>query len=210
MAFVEFLFRWFHVLAGIVWIGMLYYFNFVQGEYFKVAAADAKADATKLLVPRALGWFRFGALVTFLTGLYLLHSVAKTANGYILIGALLGTLMFLNVWLIIWPAQKIVIGVREGDAAKAAPRALLASRTNTLFSLPMLWGMLGSKNATYDPAALAPVSFTDTGLLAAVGIIVLLEINAIVGGLGPMKSVVGVIHVSAALTAVLFGLLSFL
>ena len=210
MAFIEFLFRWFHVLAGIVWIGMLYYFNFVQGEYFKEAEAGAKADATKKLAPRALWWFRWGAMVTFLTGLYLLHGVAKGANVYILLGALLGILMFLNVWLVIWPAQKVVVGIKEGDVSKAAPRALLASRTNTLFSLPMLWGMLGSKHATYAPELLAPISFTDTGFLAAVGIIVLLEINALVGGLGPLKSVVGVIHMSAVLTAVLFGLVSFL
>ncbi|MEM1264341.1 MAG: urate hydroxylase PuuD, partial [Pseudomonadota bacterium] len=176
MAFVEFLARWFHVLAGVVWIGMLYYFNFVQGEYFKTAEAAAKADATAKLVPRALGWFRWGALVTFLTGLYLLHGVGKSMNTFIVLGALMGFLMFLNVWLVIWPAQKVVIGRRDGDVAKSASRALLASRTNTLFSLPMLWGMLGSKNGIYDPNLLQPVNFSDTGFLTAVGIIAALEI----------------------------------
>ena len=208
--FVAFLFRWFHVLAGIVWIGMLYYFNFVQGEYFKEADAGAKADATKKLAPRALWWFRWGAMVTFLTGLYLLHLWGTSPNQYIVLGALLGTLMFLNVWLVIWPAQKIVIGLKPGDASAAAPRALLASRTNTLFSLPMLWGMLGARHGTYDDGGLAPLDLADVGLLAAVAVVVLLEINGLVGKLGPLKSVVGVIHVSAALTAVLFGLIAFL
>jgi len=208
--FIAFLFRWFHVLAGIVWIGMLYYFNFVQGEYFKEAEAGAKADATKKLAPRALWWFRWGALVTFITGLYLLHLWGKAANQYIVLGSIMGTIMFLNVWLVIWPAQKIVIGIKDGDAAKAAPRALLASRTNTLFSLPMLWGMLGARHGTYDSAGFEPVDFSDVGLLSAIGVIVLLEINGLAGKLGPLKSVVGVIHVSAALTAVIFALVAFL
>jgi uncharacterized membrane protein len=77
---MEFVFRWFHVLAGIVWIGMLYYFNFVQTEYFKEAEASAKADAMQKLAPRALKWFRYGALVTFLTGLGLLHYAGSFSN----------------------------------------------------------------------------------------------------------------------------------
>lgn len=207
---LEFLFRWFHVLAGITWIGMLYYFNFVQGEYFKEAEAGAKADATKKLAPRALWWFRWGAMLTFITGLYLLHLWGTTPNQYIVLGALMGTFMFLNVWLVIWPAQKVVIGIKDGDAGKAAPKALLASRTNTLFSLPMLWGMLGARHGTYDSAGLETFSFSDMGFVSAAGLVVALEINALIGGLGPMKSVVGVIHMSALLTAAIFALVAFL
>lgn len=207
---LDFIFRWFHVLAGIVWIGMLYYFNFVQTEYFKEAEAAAKADAMKKLAPRALKWFRYGALVTFITGLALLHYVgafvALVANSLIIMGALAGTIMFLNVWLIIWPKQKIVLGMKEGDAASAAAKAGLASRTNTLLSGPMLFGMLGSKN-------LLPVmgpELTMTGLIAACGLIILIELNALFGKMGPMASVIGVVHLSVALTAVMWALLMYL
>ena len=91
---------------------MLYYFNFVQGGYFKAATPEGLADAKAKLAPSALWWFRWGAMFTFLTGLYLLHTLGGTliANDYIMVGALLGTFMFLNVWLVIWPAQKIALG----------------------------------------------------------------------------------------------------
>ena len=204
---VEFLFRWFHVLAGIVWIGMLYYFNFVQTEYFKEAEADAKADAMKKLAPRALLWFRYGALVTFLTGLALLHYAGAmnsvVGSSLIWMGALAGTFMFLNVWLIIWPNQQIVLGMKEGDGPSAAAKAGLASRTNTLFSGPMLLGMLGSKH-------LYIADLSTTGLGAACALIVLLELNALVGRMGPMASVTGVVHCSIALAAVVWALLAFL
>lgn len=205
---VEFIFRWFHVLAGIVWIGMLYYFNFVQTEYFKEAEATAKADAMKKLAPRALKWFRYGALLTFITGLGLLHYVNAFANAgvsaLILMGALAGTLMFLNVWLVIWPKQQIVLGMKEGDGPAAAAKAGLASRTNTLFSGPMLLGMLGSQHLSQ----MIPVS--TTGLAAACGLIVLLQLNALFGRMGPMASVVGVVHLSILLTGVIWALLAYL
>lgn len=204
---VEFLFRYFHVLAGLVWVGMLYYFNFVQTEYFKEAEAAAKADAMQKLAPRALKWFRYGALVTFITGLGLLHYVAPfkapTVSALILVGALCGTLMFLNVWLIIWPKQKIVLGMKDGDGPAAAAKAGLASRTNTLFSGPMLLGMVGSKNLY-----IADVS--TTGLIAACGLILLLELNALFGRVGPMASVVGVVHLSLVLAGVVWALLALL
>jgi len=196
---IEFIVRWAHVLFGITWIGLLYYFNFVQGEYFKEAEADAKADAVKKLAPRALWWFRWGAMFTFITGLSLLHQVGASTNvlgmPMIWMGALAGTFMFLNVWLIIWPNQKIVIGMVEGDGAAAAAKAGLASRTNTLLSGPMLMGMLGSKHLYLDGS--------NVGFYVAIAIIVALEVNAIVGKMGPMASVKGVIHSSIALTAVL-------
>ena len=142
---IEFLVRWGHVLFGIVWIGMLYYFNFVQGGYFKEASPEALADAKAKLAPSALWWFRWGAMFTFITGLYLLHIVTSNGqlNNYIIVGAAMGILMFINVWAVIWPAQKIALGLVEGgDKAAAGAKALLASRTNVLFSAPMLLGML--------------------------------------------------------------------
>ena len=204
---VEFIFRWFHVLFGLVWIGMLYYFNFVQTEYFKEAEAEAKADAMKKLAPRALWWFRWGAMFTFLTGLILLYLVGAHSNmlgmPVIWVGALAGILMFLNVWLVIWPNPQIVLGMKPGDGAAAAAKAGLASRTNTLFSGPMLFGMLGSKH-------LYIAEPSPTGFYACVALILLLEVNALVGKPGPMASVVGVVHMSILLTGVIWALLAFL
>ena len=204
---VEFIFRWFHVLFGLVWIGMLYYFNFVQTEYFKEAEADAKADAMKKLAPRALWWFRWGAMLTFLTGLSLLHQVGASTNlkgmPLIWIGSIAGTLMFLNVWLVIWPKQQIVLGMKEGDGPSAAAKAGLASRTNTLLSGPMLFGMLGSKHLFISGVSMF-------GVASCLAIILLLEVNALVGKLGPMASIVGVVHCSLGLTALLWALLAFL
>ena len=201
---IGFLFRWAHVIFGITWIGMLYYFNFVQTEYFKEAEADAKADAMKKLAPRALWWFRWGAMFTFLTGLYLLHFL-KAQNsfagfGWIWTGALAGTFMFLNVWLVIWPNQQIVLGMKEGDGPAAAAKAGLASRTNTLFSGPMLLGMFGTGHSGIAPSA--------TGVGVMMGIIVLLELNALFGKMGPMASVKGVIHCSLGLVAVMWAVLA--
>lgn len=200
---VEFIFRYIHVIAGITWIGMLYYFNFVQTEYFKEAEADAKKDAMAKLAPRALWWFRWGAMVTFISGAYLLHKVGALGATMpaIWVGALAGTFMFLNVWLIIWPAQQVVLGMKEGDGPSNAAKAGLASRTNTLFSGPMLLGMLASKHL--------PLAGSTTGLYIAMGLIVLLEINAIMGKLGPMTTVKGVIHMSLLLTVVTWALLNF-
>ena len=204
---IEFIVRWFHVLFGIVWIGMLYYFNFVQTEYFKEAEAEAKADAMKKLAPRALWWFRWGALLTFLTGLSLFYQVGAHSNPagmpVIWMGVLAGTLMFLNVWLVIWPKQQIVLGMKPGDGPAAAAKAGLASRTNTLFSGPMLFGMLASKHLYIEGAGA-------NGLLACAVILLLLEVNALFGKTGPMTSVVGVVHMSIALTAVFWALLAFL
>lgn len=204
MYFIEFLVRWGHALFGIAWVGLLYYFNFVQGAYFAEATAEAKADATQKLAPRALWWFRWAAMGTFLTGLYLLMKLGPNSTQAILLGATMAVFMFLNVWLIIWPNQQVVIGLKQGDPAAAGARALRASRTNTLFSAPMLYGMLASK---HGPASgMAPLDFGDISFLIPLLIIVLLEINAIAGKLGPIASVKGVIHFSLLLTLVLFGI----
>lgn len=213
---LDMLLRWLHVVFGITWIGLLYYFNFIQGEYFKEAEPGAKADATKKLAPRALWWFRWGAMFTFITGVLLIIGIRGTwgIDGYITMGALMGTLMFLNVWLIIWPNQKIVCGIVEGDAAAAAPKALLASRTNTLFSMPMALGMMGSSHGggaagnVLDHSSMVTAA-PSMGLIAVILIILALEANAIFGKLGPIASVKGVIHMSIALTVVCLALLQF-
>lgn len=218
---IAYLFRWIHFFAGIAWIGLLYYFNFVQTEYFKEADASAKSSAISKLVPRALWWFRYGALFTFLSGLALAGFLGAAVNFYIIIGMLLGTLMFLNVWIIIWPNQKIVIASNQlvlggGEADPAAAGALakagLASRTNTLFSLPMLFFMGAS--AHMDGYGRVPMSSEGGVSELAMGlcllIILALEGNAIKGKMGPMASVVGVIHCGVALAIVLLLMMQFL
>ena len=200
----EFLMRWVHLMAGVTWIGLLYYFNFVQGEYFKEATPDAKSDATKKLAPRALWWFRFGALFTFLSGAVILLMRGQPSIGWtvdITLGALIGTLMFLNVWLIIWPNQKIVCGIVPGDAAVAGPKALRASRSNVMFSGPMLMFMASSGHLQHGP--LGSASTVAVGLIVA--IIAAIQINAVKGKLlQPMATVKGIIHCSLALSVVLW------
>lgn len=208
---VDLLARWGHGLFGITWIGMLYYFNFVQGEYFKEASKEALPDVKAKLATRALWWFRWGAMLTFITGVVLLGGLAAAVNGWILLGALMGTFMMLNVWLIIWPKQKVVLGLKTGDVASSAAKAGLASRTNVLFSAPMLFCMFASKHGAAVMAGMVPVaSGMTTGLMAALALVVLLELNALFGKMGPMASVKGVIHMSILLTAVLVALVAYL
>lgn len=208
MILIDFLVRWAHLLFGITWIGMLYYFNFVQGGYFKKASPEALADAKAHLAPSALWWFRWGALFTFVTGVYLLGTLGKGGtHNFILVAALMATIMFLNVWLIIWPNQKIALGMKEGDAASAGAKALLASRTNVLFSAPMAMGMLAG---AHWPGHGYGSGVGGTGLMVALAIVILLEINAIFGKQGPLASVVGVIHCSLGLSAVIALILAFL
>ena len=205
MEFINFIVRWGHLMFGITWIGLLYYFNFIQGGYFKQATPEALSDAKAKLAPSALWWFRWGAMFTFITGVYLLMGVQGKGvmNEYIVAGALFGTLMFLNVWLIIWPNQKIALGMVEGDGPTAAGKALLASRTNTLFSAPMAYCMLASPHMGYDAGNLLSANGGGTGLYVVLALIGALEVNAIVGKQGPMTTVKGVIHSSLGLTVVM-------
>jgi len=149
-----------HVLAGITWIGLLYFFNFVQVPAYAELSDGARSEALRKLTFRALWWFRYAALLTFLFGILLLgiqggdamdSYLAGVGGTAILTGMLFGITMFLNVWGVIWRAQKIVIGSAEavasgGTADPAAPaaakKASRASRCNTLFSIPMLWFMV--------------------------------------------------------------------
>lgn len=212
---MDYLFRYIHFLAGITWIGLLYYFNFVQTEYFKEAEDSHKSGAIQKLVPRALWWFRWGAMLTFITGLLMLAYRGMDLSSDITIGAVLGTLMFLNVWLIIWPKQKIVIAsatqVAEGgeadpNAAGALAKAGLASRTNTLFSMPMLFFMGSSMHMSHG--LLTSASTVAIGLIML--IILVLEGNGIMGKQGPMTSVKGLIGCGLGLTVVLYGIIALL
>jgi uncharacterized membrane protein len=217
-----FVLRWFHIFFGIVWIGLLYYFNFVQGAFFAETDAPTKSQAIQKLVPRALWWFRYGALFTWIFGVVLLtgrahmgFSFATSWGVSILIGGALGTLMFLNVWGIIWRNQKIVIasataaatgGAANPQAGAAAAKAGLASRTNVLFSIPMLFFMASANHLTIM------TDETSNFMLCAIltGIVILaLELNAIKGKMGPMTSVKGVIHCGFALAAVLYAIVEF-
>ena len=140
--------RWFHAIAGIAWIGLLYYFNFVQIPALKDAAADGSAGGiTKHVAPLALLWFRWAALAAWLAGAALLG--ANFSNAFLLqpgwepigIGSWLGTIMLFNVWGLIWPNQQKILGMKKAtdeEKVKARRVALLASRTNTLLSIPML------------------------------------------------------------------------
>lgn len=150
---------WLHVFFGIIWIGLLYYFNFVQVPAVGAALADeggpGPAAINKYVAPRALWWFRWGALATWLTGAATLeimgvgigNAFMLKGNGLIIgIGAWLGTIMLFNVWVLIWPNQKKILGIVEASAdeiAKAKNTALMASRTNTFLSIPMLMSMVG-------------------------------------------------------------------
>jgi uncharacterized membrane protein len=157
---------WLHVLSGITWIGLLYYFNFVQVPALGAAASDeggpGGAGISKYVAPRALLWFRWAAVATWVTGaLFLMHRgqfadafalgmLGDSVNPYALtigIGAWLGTIMLFNVWVLIWPNQKKVLGLVEAspeEIAKGKRVALLASRTNTMLSIPMIMSMVGA------------------------------------------------------------------
>lgn len=207
---LAFLLRWVHLMAGVTWIGLLYYFNFIQGEYFKAADGAAKTNVIRLLVPRALWWFRWAAMFTFLSGIYLIYIKHLSGMG-IMIGATLGIIMFLNVWLIIWPNQKIVIASADqvaagGEALPGAAVALgkagLASRTNTLFSIPMLFFMASSVHLGQLQTSIHSASAAS--LTIVYGLIVVLALNGVVGKTGPFTSVKGVISSGFLLTAVLY------
>ncbi len=147
------LLRWVHFVSGVTWIGLLYYFNLVQIPFMKETDAGTKSGVVQKLLPRALFWFRWGAVVTVAAGI-LLMMASGIRNTSIMIGGVLGIIMFLNVWLIIWPNQKVVIRMTTeaaatktpppAEMAKHARRAYLASRTNFVLSFPMLFFMASS------------------------------------------------------------------
>ena len=231
--FIYFLLRWFHLLAGITWIGILYYFNFIQTPFFGTdLGGEAKGAMTRGLVPSALWWFRWAAMFTFATGVLILvmklgHDGVPISSGYmtrILTGGLMGTLMWANVWFVIWPAQQVVIanannvaggGQADPAAAARAARAGLASRTNTLFSIPMLFFMAAADHYS----SLGNSLDVDGGNLTlywilALVVIAVFEAGALMGpGLPtqkPLASVKGTIHAGFGVAIVLFALNFFL
>ncbi len=215
------LLRWFHFLAGITWIGVLYYFNFIQTPFFgSELGGQAKSAMTRGLVPNALWWFRWGAMFTFLTGWLIVigkwHTGIALSEPYmtrILTGGIMGTFMWFNVWFVIWPAQRdyaIKSAVQVADGGEPVPgtpeKAALAgraSRTNTLFSIPMLFFM-GS-------ASHLQTLHTGSNLLfywiIAFALFLAVELNAVVGTGARQKylaTVSGTIHAGLGLTLVLY------
>lgn len=221
-----FFLRWIHFLAGITWIGILYYFNFVQTPFFAEADAPVRSGMVQKLVPRALWWFRWGAMVTFLAGILIyLHRWIEMGGGVfytssygtaITVGGLIGTLMFLNVWLVIWPKQKVVIAsatqVAQGgqaipEAAACARRAGLTSRTNTVFSIPMLFHMGAASHYPSLVGQTSAAAWTWFWIITLV-IIAAIEWNALVGSQGatkkPLDTVSGTLWAGFILAAVLY------
>ena len=216
-----FLLRYFHFLAGITWIGVLYYFNFIQTPFFGTElGGTARSAMIRGLVPNALWWFRWGAMFTFLTGWTIVigrwHQGIGLGDGYmtrILTGGILGTFMWANVWFVIWPAQQVVIrsaeqvaggGAAIADAAARGARAGLASRTNTLFSIPMLFFMGSASHwQQFDNGTNDLIYW-----ILVLALIVAFELNALVGtGQARQKmlgTVKGTIHAGLALALVLY------
>jgi uncharacterized membrane protein len=224
MEITHFFLRWIHFLAGITWIGILYYFNFVQTPFFAETEAPVRVGAIQKLVPRALWWFRWGAMFTFLAGILMyLMKWGQQGNEIfftqqygvaITLGGLIGTMMFLNVWLVIWPNQKIVIasanqvaggGQALPAAAGAGRRAGLTSRTNTVFSIPMLFYM-GA--ASHYPSLVNPKGSHGVFWLLCLIILAAVEYNALVGTQGatkkPLDSVSGALWTGFILTGVFY------
>jgi uncharacterized membrane protein len=215
-----FLLRWIHFLAGITWIGLLYYFNFVQTPFFAETEAPVRSGAQQKLLPRAMWWFRWGAMITFLSGwIYLFiraHQGGFFAGSYgwaILLGGLIGSVMWANVWFVIHPKQKIVIqnalDVAAGKPANpaAAPsgaRAGLASRTNTMLSIPMLFFMGAASHLT--------LAVPRSGLVFWIGalvILLLVEVNALKGTPGqgaakPLATVSGTLWTGFILAVIYY------
>jgi uncharacterized membrane protein len=207
-----FLLRWFHFLAGITWIGILYYFNFVQTPFFATAEAPVRAGMIAgSLVGRALWWFRWGAMITFITGwLIILHKIGQfdgvrgflaTSYGWaIFTGGLLGSLMWFNVWFVIWPRQKVVIesatqvakgGQAIPDAAAQGQRAGFASRTNTMLSVPMLFFMGAASHLTLFAEG---TRVAKIGMLIVIAVLLgLAELNALAGTTGPGKKMLSTV-----------------
>jgi uncharacterized membrane protein len=154
---INFLMRWLHVISGVMWIGLLWYFNFVQIPTMPKVPDELKPAVGKYIAPEALFWFRWSALATLITGLLLalgqgyLHNAMTLGAGYagIGFGMYFGIIMAANVWFVIWPKQKIALGIIDVDAAlkpAAARTAMLFSRTNTMLSIPMLYCMVSQQN----------------------------------------------------------------
>jgi len=224
-----FLLRWIHLLAGITWIGLLYYFNLVQTPFFAETEPPVRSGAIQKLVPRALWWFRWSAMVTFLSGwIYILHMMMAEYGGVreffgqaygwkIFLGGALGSFMWLNVWFVIWPKQKIVIqnaidtaAGRPANpaAAPAGARGGVASRTNVVFSIPMLFYMGAASHLSGLATNLTPGGKITMAIVSAI-IILLVEANALFATAGkgtakPLATVPGTLWSGFILAAIFY------
>lgn len=212
--------RWLHFFFGVMWIGYLYYFNFTHGSAMAQADAPVKSGITRKLLPIAMYWFRWGAMWTLVTGLIMLglkgHQQGMQGAWGLAIGisGILGITMWANVWFVIWPHQKIIMasaeqvaggGTANPAAAISGPKALLASRTNTLFSIPLLLFM---GTAAHPFFAVSPESNVQGAAMVLLILWLLLEGNALKGKLGPMQTVKGVITCGFALSIAICGILA--
>ena len=200
-----FLLRWIHFLAGITWIGLLYYLNFAQVPFFAETEPGVRSGAQQKLLPRVMWWFRWGAMITFLSGwIYLLHywlglrGINDPGTWKILLGGLLGSIMWANVWFVIWPRNKIVIqnaldtaaGKPANPAAAAAgARGGLASRTNVVLSIPMLFFMGAASHFAFFTPTARPAKITM--LVVFLIVLAIVEGNAVVGPATPDKASAG-------------------
>jgi uncharacterized membrane protein len=165
LSYYTFLVRWGHVLSGVMWVGLLWYFNFVQIPNMPKIPDEQKPAISKVIAPATLFWFRWAALATLFFGLWLASlqgyvvdammlgtSSSSSLHAGIGIGMWFGIIMAFNVWAVIWPNQKKALGMVEVDAdtkKQAARTAMLFSRTNTMLSIPMLYCMVGAQNGAF-------------------------------------------------------------
>lgn len=209
---LAYLARWLHFVAGITWIGLLYYFNLVQVPAFAQMDAAARTDALRKVTARALWWFKWSSLVTLLAGITILGMtdrfigqskfadyIAQPSGMIIYTGALIGTIMAANVWMVIWPNQRVVLanadatatgGAAIPEAAASGRRALIASRSNAVFSIALLGTMGGASHFSGNATAFNQAPDSSARMLYWIGAIVvigLVELNAVgvFGGVGP-------------------------
>ena len=220
--------RWAHVVVGITWIGLLYYFNFVQVPAFAEMEAAARNNAIDKLASRALWWFRWSAVATVVSGLMIVGlqdkpgEYFKTLTGVAIgTGILFGLTMFLNVWGIIWRNQKLVIanarnvqagGEADPAAAAAGRKALLASRQNAIFSLPLLIFMVGTSHFVYNQAHASSSKYAVYWIITVV-VWGAMELNAlgVIGGVKPGgTNVIYDTHKNALITGLLYAAFSLL
>lgn len=223
-----FLFRYFHIIGGVAWIGVLWYINFIQGGYVGGLDAAGQTTAKQKLFPKVMWYFRYGALLTFITGLGLiglkgfdpkiaLPVGSEQWNAWfakIYPGFMFATIMFLNVWFVIWPRQKKVIAAANGEKIDGVPvmarRGFIASRTNTLLSVPMLFFMAAAQNLTLNAVSADKLNLW---IIVTTVVFLLIEANALLSSsdpaakpatVKPIETVKGVIHMGFLLTILLY------